>query len=132
MAWELSDTAATLELLGMVDARQPGQLPRLLIAERDLACARVAGRDAAGTAGDSFTAAIRGLRERGTPYHLAHGLLDHADYLGEAGDTEAAAQAVDEAHGIAERLGCQPMLDRIDSMASTPPHVPVGRLDPAR
>ena len=57
-------------------------------------------------------AAISGLRELSTPYHLAHGLLDQAQYLTARADAEAAEQAIAEARGIAERLGCQPLLDR--------------------
>ena len=60
----------------------------------------------------AFTAAIAGLRERSTPYHLAHGLLDHAQFLLSQGDAEAAALAIEEARDIAERLRCQPLLDR--------------------
>ena len=41
--------------------------------------------DGDATAAASFTAAIASLRELSTPYHLAHGLLDHAQYLVAAG-----------------------------------------------
>ncbi len=60
----------------MLDALQPGRLPPMLRAERDLARARLAGDNGAG-----FAAAITGLRELSTPYHLAHGLLDYAAEL---------------------------------------------------
>jgi tetratricopeptide (TPR) repeat protein len=66
---------------------------------------------AAGAAA-AFAAAIASLRERGTPYHLAHGLLDHAGYLTRRGDADAAALALEEARDIGDRLGCQPLLDR--------------------
>ncbi len=123
-AWALGDTAVTAELLGTVDHRQPGQLSPLLWAERDLARARLAARD--GTADDAaFASAIRGLRDHGTPYHLAHGLLDHAGHLTRTGNPDAAAQAIDEARGIAERLRCQPLLDRIGELARTPDALPV-------
>ena len=46
------------------------------------------------------------------PHHLAHGLLDDAQYLMHTGDAEGGAAAVEEAHGIAGRLRCQPLLDR--------------------
>ena len=49
-----------------------------------------------------------------TPYHLAHGLLDHAAHLAARGDTEAATAAISEAVGIAARLGCQPLGDRAE------------------
>jgi class 3 adenylate cyclase len=109
---ELGDTAALEQLLALLDAYQPGQLGPMLRAERDLVRARLVAGDGAPAAGAAFTAAITGLREQSTPYHLAHGLLDHAGYLTRQGDVEAAALAVDEARAIGERLQCQPLLDR--------------------
>jgi class 3 adenylate cyclase/tetratricopeptide (TPR) repeat protein len=103
-AWELDDDAATGELLAMLDALQPGRLVPMLRAERDLARARANGGDLA--------AAITGLRELSTPYHLAHGLLDYAEELTRRGETDAAAAAADEATAIAVQLRCQPLLDR--------------------
>ena len=121
MAWDLGDTAATTELLGIIDARQPGELSRLLWAERDLARARLAVRGDTEAAAAAFAAAIRGLRDHGTPYHLAHGLLDHASYLAGAGDAAAASQATAEARDLAEKLRCQPLLDRIDDVTHQMP-----------
>lgn len=66
-------------------------------------------------------AAITGLRQHATPYHLAHGLLDQAAHLLRTGDAEAATAATGEARGIAERLRCQPLLDRA---ATTEPATP--------
>jgi class 3 adenylate cyclase/tetratricopeptide (TPR) repeat protein len=123
-AWELGDTAVTAELLRIVEHRQPGQLSPLLWAERDLARARLAARDGAPDGG-VFATAIRGLRDHGTPYHLAHGLLDHAGQLRKAGDSEAAALAIDEARAIAAKLRCQPLLDRADDVARASAVVPV-------
>jgi class 3 adenylate cyclase/tetratricopeptide (TPR) repeat protein len=120
-SYELGDTAVTRDLLALLDSFQPGHLAPMLRAERDLTCARMAvGEDAA----VSFTAAIISLRAQSTPYHLAHGLLDQAEYLLRAGDAEAAAAAITEARDIAGRLRCQPLLDR--AAALTPrdaPHV---------
>ena len=50
----------------------------------------------------AFAAAITGLRQHSTPYHLAHGLLDHAEHLIAQGDAEAAAAAIGEARDIAQ------------------------------
>jgi len=80
----------------------------MLRAERDLARARLRDGDAA----EAFAAAVKSLREQSTPYHLAHGLLDHAEYLLASGDGPAAAAAIDEARDLAARLRCQPLLDR--------------------
>ena len=84
-------------------------------AERDLARARLAARD-------GKPDARRGARRRDHraapalhPYHLAHGLLDHAAHLAALGDDQAAAAAIGEAACIAARLGCQPLLDRAET-----------------
>ena len=66
------------------------------------------------------SAAIASLREYGTPYHLAHGLLDHAQLLSRWGDTEAAAAAAGEARDIARRPRCRPLLDRTELIPTQP------------
>ena len=63
-------------------------------AERDLARARLAAANP--VAGPAFAAAVTGLRQHSTSYHLAHGLLDHAAHLAARGDTEAATAAIGE------------------------------------
>jgi hypothetical protein len=55
--------------------------------------------------------AIGELRATGSPYHLAWGLLDLADYLSSVGETPAGAVA--EAREIATRLGLRPILDLV-------------------
>jgi class 3 adenylate cyclase/predicted ATPase len=123
-ASELGDTAATAALLAMVAGCQPGQLSPLLWAECELARARLAARDGAAS-GDAFAAAIRSLRDHGTPYHLAHGLLDYACYLADQGNAPAALQATAEARDLAEQLRCQPLLHRADDKARAYDSVPV-------
>ncbi|MGH3203628.1 MAG: AAA family ATPase [Streptosporangiaceae bacterium] len=118
-AQELNDTAATRELLALLDSYQPGHIVPLLRAERDLARARLAASDDDPAASAAFAAAVLGLRERGTPYHLAHGLLDQAEYLLRRGDGDAAAQAINEARAIGARLCCQPLLDRAGAAEHT-------------
>jgi class 3 adenylate cyclase/predicted ATPase len=110
-AHELSDVGATRQLLALLDTYQPGHIVPLLRAERDLARARDVARDG----DEAFAVALAVLRGQGTPYHLAHGLLDHARYLVSRGDGDAAAQTVDEARAIGRRLGCRPLLDRADA-----------------
>ena len=74
----------------------------MLRAERDLARARLTASDGGpAAAGAAFAAAIAGLRQQSTPYHLAHGLLDHAAFLASRGDAGAAEAAISEARGIA-------------------------------
>jgi class 3 adenylate cyclase len=119
-AHELGDTAAIQDLLAILDRCPAGYLAPMLRAERDL----VRARQAAGAADEASAAALRAaiirLRELSTPYHLAHGLLDQAQYGTARGDTEAAEQAIVEARGIAERLGCQPLLDRAAGIVAAP------------
>jgi hypothetical protein len=121
-AHDLADTAATSELLALLDGYRPGQLAPMQRAERDLVRVRLAPADAGpDTAGAAWMAAIAGLRQHSTPYHLAHGLLDHAAHLAALnpgrGEVEAtaAAAAASEAAGIAARLGCQPLADRAEA-----------------
>src|ERR1022692_670302 len=118
-ASEMGDTATVDELLVLLDSHQPGHLPPMLQAERDLARARLAGPDPA--AGASFAAAMISLRGGSTPYHLAHGLLDHAQYLGDLGNVEAVATALAEASDIARKLRCQLLLDRAAAMTPAEP-----------
>jgi class 3 adenylate cyclase/tetratricopeptide (TPR) repeat protein len=111
-AYELGDPAAVRELLGQLDSYSPGHLAPMLRAERELARARLAVINGDPAATELFAAAISRLREHSTPYHLAHGLLDHAQHLLRDGDHEAAAAAIGEARDIAQRLRCNPLLDR--------------------
>jgi class 3 adenylate cyclase len=111
-AHDLADTATTAELLALLDEYRPGQLAPMQRAERDLARARLTATGAGPDPGAAFTAAITGLRQHSTPYHLAHGLLDHAAHLTRLGDTQASEKATAEARDIAGRLRCQPLLDR--------------------
>jgi len=127
-AHELADTAAVRDLLALLDSFPVGHLAPMLRAERELVRARLAASDGDAGAAGSFTAAIAGLREQSTPYHLAHGLLDRAEYLlvsgnpEAAGDAEtasdaaAAAAAIGEARDLAGNLRCQPLLDRADAL----------------
>ena len=120
-AHDLGDTAAADELLTLLGEYQPGHLAPMLRAERDLARARLAARrdDGDPDAAPAFAAAIASLREQSTPYHLAHGLLDHAWYLTRLHDAEAVSLAVGEARTIASQLRCQPLLDRVADLTPT-------------
>jgi class 3 adenylate cyclase/predicted ATPase len=123
-AHDLGDTAAVGELLALLDSYQPGHLAPMLRAERDLVRARLAADNNQAAAGPAFAAAITRLREQSTPYHLAHGLLDHAQYLLGHEDAEAAALAIEEARDIAARLRCQPLLDRAADLDPANPKTP--------
>jgi hypothetical protein len=120
-AYELGDAAAVTELLDLLDSHRPGELAGIQLAERDLVRARLASGQAGPLATAGFVTAIDALRTKSTPYHLAHGLLDFAEHLSAIGDSSAALVAVADAREIATRLGCQPLLDRADSMAAAAP-----------
>ena len=121
MTWVSS--ATTGKLLALLDDCPPGHLPPILRAERDLVRARLTASDREQAAAASFAAAISSLREHSTPYHLAHGLLDHAQQLIRLGDTEAAEAAIAEALDIACRLRCQPLLDRAAGLLAAEPRI---------
>jgi class 3 adenylate cyclase/tetratricopeptide (TPR) repeat protein len=125
-AHDLGDTAATGELLVLLESYQPGHLAPMQRTERELVRARVADYEGDQAAGTAFAAAINSLRELSTPYHLAHGLLDYTQCLVRQGDGEAAAAAIEEARGIASRLGCQPLLDRAADLAPAEPQAQPG------
>jgi hypothetical protein len=78
-------------------------------------------------AAESFVAAVSGLREQSTPYHLAQGLLDQAEYLARRGDGDAAALAIEEARAIGHRLRCQPLLDRADAIEGAASQIRLSR-----
>jgi hypothetical protein len=114
-AHELGDLGSIAELLALLDSYQPGHVVPVLRAERELVRARLAARDGQEAAAAAFAAGITRLRAQGTPYHLAHGLLDQADYLLCQGDAHAAELAIAEARTIGRQLGCQPLLNRADA-----------------
>ena len=81
-AHELGDTAAAGELLALLDClSSPGTWRPMQRAERDLVRARLAAGDGDPGRRPPSPPRSRSLRELSTPYHLAHGLLDHAQFL---------------------------------------------------
>jgi class 3 adenylate cyclase/predicted ATPase len=122
-AHDLTDTATTTEQLAMLDRYRPGQLAPMQRAERDLARARLTTPDGDPAADAAFAAAITGLRQHSTPYHLAHGLLDYAEQLTRLHDPGAAEAAIAEARDIAGRLRCQPVLDRAADLSPAEPRI---------
>ncbi len=118
-AHQLGDTAEVSALLALLDRYQPGHLPPMLHAERDLTRARLAvGAGTVGAEADAlFSTAVASLRERGTPYHLANGLLDHADHLVATGHRSEADALIEEARQIAGQLGAKPLAERAATIA---------------
>jgi hypothetical protein len=123
-AHELGDRAATRDLLALLDSYPIGHLAPMLRAERDLVSARLADLDGDQSAEAAFVTAVGSLRGLSTPYHLAHGLLDHAEYLMRQGDAGTATAAIEEARSIAEGLRCQPLLDRAEDLTPAAPRIP--------
>ncbi len=129
-AHELGDTATAGELLTVLGSYPRGHVAPMLRAEGDLVRARLAAHRGAPDAPASFMSAVAGLREYSTPYHLAHGLLDHAEQLKRGGDESAARLATDEARDIAQRLRCQPLLDRAMDLTRAADRTPAGYRSP--
>jgi tetratricopeptide (TPR) repeat protein len=124
-AHELRDQTTERELLEMLDEYLPGQLAPMLHAERHLVRARLAAAEGNTEADAQFGDAIAALRLRSTPYHLAHGLLDFAEYLHATDRAPQAQPLVAEATEIAQRLGARPVLDRAGKLI-TPDLVETG------
>ncbi|MDX6327469.1 MAG: hypothetical protein QOK15_3823 [Nocardioidaceae bacterium] len=110
-ALNLGDTAEVSRLLDSLSGIPPGHLPPVLRAE----VLRVRARLLAARGEDSgaaFDTAVEALRGLGSPYHLAVGLLDHAEQLTTKGDHGSAARLATEAATIASRLGASGLTAR--------------------
>jgi hypothetical protein len=73
---------------------------------------------------DDITPDVRviSLRQHRSPYHLADGLLDRAEYLPGGQDNDA---AISEAREITGHLRCRPLLGRADTIQPARPRTPV-------
>jgi tetratricopeptide (TPR) repeat protein len=117
-AFELGEAGVVDELLALLDGYPVGHVPPLLRAERALARARQRSAAADPVADSALAAAVNELRAAGSPYHLAHALLDRAEHLAGLGSAEEAELLRDEARGIADRLGDVALRDRADAALS--------------
>ena len=114
-AHNIGDRATEQKLLDGLDQHPVGKLPLVLRAERDLVRARLtAGSDDIGAA-RLFERAVEAYRKIPALFHLAHALLDHAEFLGTTGDRTGAEVAVTEAAQIADRLGARPLARRAEA-----------------
>ncbi|GAB2480032.1 AAA family ATPase [Jatrophihabitans fulvus] len=115
-AREVGDRATQERLLDVLDGVPVGHLAPLLRAERAL------GRALLDRSETAAAEAVARLREVGSPFHLAHGLLDLADLRRDDGDDDGAATAVDEAAAVAAPLRAATLtrrlaaLDRIEAV----------------
>jgi class 3 adenylate cyclase/tetratricopeptide (TPR) repeat protein len=117
-AHDLGDTDAVMELFAVLDAHPIGHIPPLLRAERLLARARLAVLDNNEDANGAMAEAVAALRQAPSPYHLAQGLLDHAEHLDKIDDHAGSLALVAEARILAERLQAPPVLDRADRIVA--------------
>ncbi|MGZ4483893.1 MAG: ATP-binding protein [Nocardioidaceae bacterium] len=117
LASALGNTVVLEELLALLDGRPVGHLPPLLRAERDVARAKLLALEGSPDARARFAEAVAELRTVGNPYHLACGLIDYAALLVGSGRATEAAPLVTEAQEIADRLGCEPLRQRLTAAA---------------
>ncbi|MEJ7708083.1 MAG: adenylate/guanylate cyclase domain-containing protein [Nocardioidaceae bacterium] len=111
-ALALGDQVEVDRLLDWLDTHPVGHVPTVLRAERKRIHAKLlAARGDPGSV-QAFEAAIQACRDLGSPYHLAVGLLDHAEHLAETTGVQAAEPLALEAQAIAERLGANPLIVR--------------------
>ena len=107
-AHESGDEAATTSLLRMLDDLGHGDLTPLVRAERRLALARLVPEPVARV--DAIEVAVSDLREAGSPYHLALGLLDLGAAQVEAGKDPG--DVLSEAASIGFLLGSPDIIAR--------------------
>ena len=111
-AHSLGDSAALAKLVDILDEHPMGKLPLVLRAERDLVRAQLAARSDTSEAAALFDRALAAFRRIPARYHLAHALLDYAEFLAGSGDSMNAELAITEAAQIAEQLGARPLAQR--------------------
>ena len=115
-ALALGDHAEVVRLEQWLDEYPPGHVPAVLRAERSRIHAKRLGLEADREARDAFDRAVQALRNLKSPYHLALGLLDHAEYLRSTGDEQESERAATEAVGIAGQLGATPLQRRAEAL----------------
>jgi class 3 adenylate cyclase/tetratricopeptide (TPR) repeat protein len=120
-AFEIQDVDEVRRLVQVLGDHPSGSMPPLLNGSRTIAHARLAALDgeAPSTVDDSFADGIAILRSAASPFHLGHGLLDHAAHLRATG-SDASAD-LDEAVLIAERLGAASLRQRAEALGALVP-----------
>ena len=119
-AW-VGDAEALMEVLRLIEG-QPGRVPATLAREARAALAALEGRRGEALAG--FVDALRRWRELGAGMEAAMCGLDFVTMLGPS-EPEARA-AADDAAALFDRLGAQPLRDRV-AAALRAPTTPVAR-----
>ena len=117
-AFELGDAAKAEELVGLIDALPPGNLPQFLQAVSMRFRARLAGlRDDDETAERLFKGATGLFREIAVPFYLAVTQLEHAEWLTAHGRPEEAEPLVHDGQAIFRQLEAAPWLERAEKIA---------------
>jgi tetratricopeptide (TPR) repeat protein len=117
-ALDRGDSSRAQELLGIVQAAQPGQVTPWLRAQEARLSARMsaaAGRHE--TVERGFALAETEFRGIGTPFDLAVTLTEHAEWLVTRGGPETATPLRAEAREIFDGLRARPWLERVGPAA---------------
>jgi predicted ATPase/class 3 adenylate cyclase len=123
-ALDLADAARADELLGIVRGARPGEVTPYLRAHAARLAARLAAlRHEDDTVQPGFLAAEQGFRDLHVPFDLAVALLEHAEWLIDAGRPDEAGPLLSEAAEIFERLGAKPWIERASRVKSALPLV---------
>jgi tetratricopeptide (TPR) repeat protein len=118
-ALDLRDMGRARELLGMVEAAQPGQVTPWLRAQAARLSARAAAADGDQEAVEAgFETAEAGFREIRTPFDLAVALSEHAEWLLGRGRQDRAGPLRAEAREIFESLQARPWLERLGPLVA--------------
>jgi class 3 adenylate cyclase/tetratricopeptide (TPR) repeat protein len=114
-ALALDDVATVEELLASLDELRPVERTQTLQAHQERVRARLAARSGDAPRVDSlFKRAAASFREIGMPFWLAVTLLEHGEWLVEAGRGDDAEALLAEAREIFERLEATPWLERLE------------------
>jgi tetratricopeptide (TPR) repeat protein len=111
-ALAMGELADANRLLGWLDEHPAGHIPPVLRAERLRLVARCRAAEGEPETAAAFDAAVKALRDVCSPFHLAVGLLDHAEHLAATTDPRRARELAVEAQAIARELGAGSLLER--------------------
>jgi hypothetical protein len=117
-ALALHDLDAVRELLALVEERAAGDVAPVARADSRRVRARLLAAENDPAAAAAFEESTTALRTLGSPWHLAVGLADQADYCVASGDVVIARTLADEARSIATQLGAKPLLQRLELAAA--------------
>ncbi|HYO31966.1 MAG TPA: hypothetical protein VES21_03885, partial [Nocardioidaceae bacterium] len=111
-ALALGQESTVEQLIAQIDSYPVGHVASVLRVERQRIWARLLAVRNDPEAAPAFDTATQALRQFGSPYHLAVGLLDQAEYVSEHGNEAAAAELAAEADALASRLGALTLRER--------------------